>query len=616
MRHIYSIGALALTAMLAACSSDNDESGFYNDPNAVCVNATVSSALTTRSNPADATKETVFNDGDQIAISNDGGTSEVVYTKSDGAWGAGANYLTWGSISWQKAKTGSGMTFTAYYPANETSTVTGNSFASGSILLDQSAANGSGLAKSDYMTCKTSEYLTATDDRSITLDMERKIALVKVAISGFNDQYDATTSAVSDVKIYSQYQSTQKTGDAVAITPYTTSDGKAGSEYYAVVVPGDGATAQTFVTLKVGTDELTVEGLPKHEAGYKYTYNLTVGKNGIKIGTVSIEDWTGSTSISSGEAEKVVAPTADASTHTITFKTAGTLADNTSVIATVLANGNTELKLAGKVNASDILALRDYCLDTNNSVTLETLDLSGTTITALPANALSVQPGAVVQSVESLKKVVLPSSCTTIGQKAFDYCTELAEINLENVTSIGQMAFLSTALTSVDLSSATTIGYQAFRETKLTEFIAPKLTELQRSVFQYCTLSKVELESCTSCESYAFGHVTISSGGTVKLPACTSFGSDMFYKTSATGATFYLTASGDFDMNANMFNVNSFTTNGSSYAPALVLNVDKKTSGIGSPKVLSDDTSNTSWGFTDTDKTTYYSGWASITFQE
>jgi hypothetical protein len=43
--------------------------------------------------------------------------------------------------------------------------------------------------------------------------------------------------------------------------------------------------------------------------------------------------------------------------------------------------------------------------------------------------------------MEKLQKIVLPSSITKIGKRAFRACYQLREINLDNITSIDEGAF-------------------------------------------------------------------------------------------------------------------------------------------------------------------------------
>ena len=66
---------------------------------------------------------------------------------------------------------------------------------------------------------------------------------------------------------------------------------------------------------------------------------------------------------------------------------------------------------------------------------------------------------------EEIKDLVIPSSVTSIGNRAFGYCSGLTSVNIPNsVTSIGDYAFYNcNGLTSVNIpNSVTSIGNSAF----------------------------------------------------------------------------------------------------------------------------------------------------------
>ena len=95
-----------------------------------------------------------------------------------------------------------------------------------------------------------------------------------------------------------------------------------------------------------------------------------------------------------------------------------------------------------------------------------------------------------------LRRVNLPSSCTTIGRRAFYECDRLAEMDLTHVSSVGDGAFMGcTALTAVTLGeNLSSLGLQAFYDcASLTDITLPDaLTAIPASCFDGCTaLSKV-----------------------------------------------------------------------------------------------------------------------------
>ena len=100
-----------------------------------------------------------------------------------------------------------------------------------------------------------------------------------------------------------------------------------------------------------------------------------------------------------------------------------------------------------------------------------------------------------------MTSITLPDSLTTIGDKAFYYCTGLTSITLPNtLTTIGISAFNNcTALTSVDIpNSVTTIGNQAFNYcTSMTSAnIGNSVTTIDGYAFKACkALVSVNLTS-------------------------------------------------------------------------------------------------------------------------
>ena len=93
-----------------------------------------------------------------------------------------------------------------------------------------------------------------------------------------------------------------------------------------------------------------------------------------------------------------------------------------------------------------------------------------------------------------IKKLVVKSGITSIGDYAFASCANLTSATLaDTVTSIGKGAFTSTGLTSITIpSKVTSIGVSAFEYcTKLTSVTLPaKLTAVQNRSFFWCTALK------------------------------------------------------------------------------------------------------------------------------
>jgi len=92
----------------------------------------------------------------------------------------------------------------------------------------------------------------------------------------------------------------------------------------------------------------------------------------------------------------------------------------------------------------------------------------------------------------------IPSSVTSIGEGAFNWCTNLTSITMPNtVTSIGNNAFNNLSIASISLSNnLTSIGEEAFRGLGIDYIKLPKsLTNIADGVFLYCNnLKKIEVE--------------------------------------------------------------------------------------------------------------------------
>lgn len=567
------MGMAFAIAALAACSNDEDlTSSWQNDPTAMKVNATVGSGIFSRSNPlsADEATQKAFNSGDKISIAA-GTQKAVTYTLTNGVWTPEiGKYLKWETNQ---------MAITAYYPV-----VDGASAQAFTLPTNQSEKDK--IVTADYMIFSGSKDKPANNGE-LTMEMARKMARVIVTIEKFNDQYGSSVPTVADVKIKSgaaSYAAGATAGDAADVTPYVQNlnEGavKVGTTYTALVIPTAVNTNESFVTMSVNGTTLRVKDIPAMDAGKSYTYNLTIGKDAITVGTVTVVDWTTGT-IEGGEAKEM--PTVSGST--ISLPSAGIL-DNASLLKAI-GTGDA-LTISGPMNAADFATLRDWAIDNAAIHPLKALDLSGMTeLTEVPDYAFyqnSEAPGN-HPSVTTLETVTLPTTVTKIGESAFFGCTALNNIDLSNVTAIGNNGF--------------------YRCTGLGVINAPKLKVLTNAFGRCGTVTEIDLPAVTGVEEGAngvFAEITVQPGGTINLPRCTSLGKNMFYYMVASDATLYLTAEGAITMHQYIF-YNAFTS-----APNLVLNQDKKAGGTGSPTV-----NGSSWGYQD-GSSSLYSGWSSISY--
>ncbi len=377
MKTIKYMGMALIMAALASCSSDDDfGTNWQNDPTAVRVSATVGGVFT-RSNPV-ATKETDqmnFNGGDAITISTEGQAS-VNYILKDGTWGpeTSGQFLKWSSES---------MTFTARYPKG-----------SGDFIVPTNQNGIDEIASADYMTA-TKVYNKIPANRKVDFLFERQMARVVITIAGFNNEFSGDDS-VSEMYVTSK-ERIAKDGSAVTATseiiPYSQDRyGKKGSIYYALVAPNT-ATNYEFIKLTVKKSDdikdFTVKNPVALEAGKSYNFNLTIGKDGVSLGTVSVEDWGNTGTISGGEA---VLGTLDLSNENINITDDGyyvitTNGKTTANTITISGNATVQLKNA-------IISTSDIGIDVKSGS--PTIIVSGTenSVTSTTATAINVCDGA------------------------------------------------------------------------------------------------------------------------------------------------------------------------------------------------------------------------------
>lgn len=305
---------LAPLALLAGCAKTSvPEYSWTTDPDAVIVRASVGAL--TRTNPAGTAEEqTKFVAKDEIAISD--GAKTVTYKYLDDAWTPepASDYLVW------KAP----VTYKAWYPASSKDGFT--------LPTDQRESNGSqatvgNFAKADFMTgeyvCDSRERIPS--DHKLKLTMNRRMALVTVNVDAnrLNDEFAGKEIYIIRVESIQSGHSIVSSdgtgsGDAVDVMPYPYDRGwdnyQKKGEYHAIVVPCAGDDKARFLEITVGwksaSDSATGEtktfyytGRPAFEAGKRYTYNLTIGKNKVELGDVTVADWGDNVDLGGGNDE-------------------------------------------------------------------------------------------------------------------------------------------------------------------------------------------------------------------------------------------------------------------------------------------------------------------------
>ena len=296
---------LAAAAILAGCDKTAPERIWSTDPDAVRIEASV--GVLTKTYPAGTEAEqkkfkgpegTKY-PGDQIAVSVEanGKVEETVTYEFDAeVWNPvpATDYLVW------KAP----VTYKAWYPASSKDGFTLPADQSGSL-----GENHLNFEKADFM---TGEYVCASKDKipsdhKLRLEMQRKMALVTVNVdkNRLKNQFDGKDIYMIRVESIQSGQSIVSSdgtgsGSPVDVKPYPYDKAyEKDGNFHAIVVPCGGDDHAQFLKITVcwkpGYDEdkaeLYVTGRPAFEAGKHYTYNLTIGKDKVEAGDITVSDW-------------------------------------------------------------------------------------------------------------------------------------------------------------------------------------------------------------------------------------------------------------------------------------------------------------------------------------
>lgn len=429
------MGAFAVIAMLAACSTDDEQSA-NTAANEVKIAATVGgNSIFTRSNPLGTKEEqTSFNENDAVSVTTEGKT--VIYKKTGEVW-APANagdYLVW---------TGNTQTFEACYPEKADESTT-NSFSVGYVSADQSTVDK--IEKSDYMTCrKEIEKKDIPTDRQLTLNLERQTARVIIKASSFGNEFEGLKPTLSAVEVYSKLKVPAGEGDSYVGIQACKKEENGSNVFYALVSPGTGNDAEKFLKLTVTyndgevinptqTKELYVTGIPALSKAMSYTYDVKIGKDKVAIGSVSVTDWSPGDDITGGDA---VTTTENA----------------VLIIKNALAAGekNIEIRnLPANADKSVFDAIREALKGANDG----SIELTVYKVEALPSNAFS--------DCQPLKSISLPD-VKSIESFAFHGCNGLETIYAPRVSSISDLAFADChRLESVTLGNISAAGFCIF----------------------------------------------------------------------------------------------------------------------------------------------------------
>ena len=439
------MGAFAVIAMLAACSTD-DEQGTNTAANEVKITANVGgNSIFTRSNPlgTDAEQQN-FNENDVISVTTEGKT--VIYKKTGEVWtpANSGEFLLW---------TGNAQAFEACYPEKADESTT-NSFSVGYVSADQSTVDK--IEKSDYMISREAiEKAYIPSDRQLTLNFERQTARVIVKVSGFGDEFKDLNPTLSAVEVYSKLKVPAGDGDSYAAIKTYKKEESGNNVFYALVSPGTGNDAEKFLKLTVTYNDgdgkptqtrvLDVTGIPALDKAMSYTYDVKIGKDKATIGSVSVTDWGPGDDITGGDA---VTTTENA----------------VLIIKNALAAGNKNIVINNLAANAD-KSVFDAISEALKSASEGSIDLIVYGVETLPSSAfLNCKPLKVISlpDVKSIESVALQDCIgletiyapivSSISDFAFADCPQLKSVTLGNISAAGFSIFDNVYTEVVDLT--------------------------------------------------------------------------------------------------------------------------------------------------------------------
>lgn len=313
MKTIKTILAAVSVLALFACQHDEDTFLTYsNDPMAVHIKADIAS-LKTRVNSA--VDGNVWDNGDRIFVTNTtsgavGGKKEAHYVYSGSAWTpeAESGYIVW--------VPGVDNSFEAFYPYDEDSSTSYTAFTLPANQSSNESGNTNYMGRADWMLAEE-PGMTKPDDAMLTLNFKHQLAKVTVKITDYATQYETKKPSFEAPVFTLPTQETGITGktlnvegQSATVTGLLTEDegDAAQHSFTAILLPGKYSASGNFLTLKTDMGELTVKANHTQltqtglESGKAYTFGLSVGKDVLTIGSVTVNEWTAGDPIPGGEA--------------------------------------------------------------------------------------------------------------------------------------------------------------------------------------------------------------------------------------------------------------------------------------------------------------------------
>ena len=515
----------ALCSFILVSCSQEEFLPQETDSDAIKISATIGK-LQTRVSYAE--RNTTFDENDQIKVVNKLRTSKNVatYTLTDEEWNT-ADPFVWNGASKNE--------FEAWYPLTA-------SYTTFTIPTDQSSEQLLGAA--DWMTASSGE-IDKPENQTLELYFLHRLSKVTVTIAEWNDEFGGAAQEVSTPKIYSKgtdievvYATdgpnvTTSDGALTAITPSAV-----GHTYTAIVAPAKYATTDKFMTFTVNGQEMTVLATPSSlneeglQAGLHYLFDLKVGKDAVTLYSIKVTPW---------EEKEIVGGVATEALSSINA-TAMTPDKLNATVTKALEEGETDITVTLKPDAPAemITAIRRAICDTDGvadgsiHLTLKGVtSIPGTTnwdaVAFGPRNAQWDENNVEIVSheeVTQLASVNLPD-VTAIGAQAFLDCSNLTSITAPRVQSIGDWGLQGTAITSIDMPLLKEAGFAAFHSTALTEVSLPSLETAGSALFMDCKqLRTVDLPKLQNLKNQLFDRCT--SLVSVNVPAATSMSNEVF----------------------------------------------------------------------------------------
>lgn len=480
-------------------------------------------------------RETIFGVGSQIRVENKLRTSKnsATYTLTEEGW------KTTDAFVWNGA---SKNEFEAWYPFNA-------SYTEFTIPTDQSSDQLLGAA--DWMTASSGK-IDKPENHTLNLYFGHHLAKVTVNITEWNSEFDGSEKIIDDLKIYSKGTALTATyGDSGATI--TATDGEtgitplvSGASYTAIVAPAKYEDTDKFMTFTVDGQEMTVLATPSRlnevglQAGLHYLFDLKVGKDCVAIQSVEVTDWT----------DRIINDVESEEAYNNIDAAILTADELNAAVTMALETGETDIEVTLKPDAPAemITAIRRAICDTEG-VADGSIHLTLKGVTTIPGttnwDGVAFGPGDIYDEAGKI-----------VDQ---ELVTQLASINLPDVTEIGAQAFyFCENLVAVSAPKAQTIGAQALGYTALTSVEFPELTTIPTDMFSGTwTLSSAKFPKVT----------TIEQGGLL-------VGAKFKPENNPTPFPLELTAEGDITFNGSYhFNIAEQNYTGK---VDLVLNIDKK----------------------------------------